>query len=129
MAANAQFMAYFLDQTLAAVNRPQSNAIVADQHLTEALKRVGNAYFTALPDVATANANEYTLPAQPTAGLARLVVDERDCVQRLLRIQIDQQAPKDLWLRCGTERNPELFVRPMAETALIRLQQETDAFK
>lgn len=121
----AQFMAYFLAENLPAINRPQSNAILADQHLSDALKRVSSAYFTALPDVGP-TANEYTLPPQQTASSVRLVIDKRDCVQRLLRIEIDRQPAKDIWLRCGAERNPEAFVRSLAETALLRLQQESD---
>lgn len=122
-AANAQFMAYFLAETLQAVNRPQSDAILADQHLADALKRVSNGYFTSLGNAA----NEYRLPEQQSAGQLRLIIDKRDCVPRRLSIAIDQQPAKDLWLRCGDDQEPEAFTRSLAEAALIRLQQEPDS--
>ncbi|PPD41210.1 MAG: hypothetical protein CTY16_16285 [Methylobacter sp.] len=125
--ASPQFMAYFLAETLPAANRPQSDAILADQHLADALKRLSNAYFTPLTDIGRDAANGYTLPEQQTAGQLRLIVDGRDCVQRLLRIEINQQTAKDIWLRCGQERRPETFTRPLAGTALMRLQQEPDS--
>lgn len=120
---DAQFMAYFLAPSLHAVNRPQSDAILADQHLAEALKRVGNGYFTAI----VGTANEYTLPEQQTAGSLRLVVDKRDCVPRRFHLAIDRQAVKELWLRCEQDMQPEAFARSLAETALARLQQQPDS--
>jgi hypothetical protein len=122
-ATSAQFMAYFLAESLRSVNRPQSNAILADQHLTEALQRVGNAYFTSLTGVGRAAANDYALPEQHAAGQLLLIVDKRECVPRLLRIEIDQNPSKDIWLRCEPDLEPEAFTRSLAETALIRLQQ------
>lgn len=127
IASNAQFMAYFIAESLQAINRPQSNAILADQHIAEALKRVSSAYFTTLPKVGKAMANEYALPEQQTAGFVRVIVDKRDCVLRQLHIEIDQQTPKNITLRCESELEPEAFTRSLAETALIRLQQETDS--
>lgn len=118
-----QFMAYFLAESLHAVNRPQSDAILADQHLADALKRVSNGYFTSL----TGMANEYTLPEQQSTGTVRLIADKRDCLSRRLRIEIDRQPAQDLWLRCEPELEPDAFTRSLAETALIRLQQEPDS--
>lgn len=122
-----QFMAYFLPQTLPAVHRPQSDAILADQHLAEALKRLGNAYFTRLDRVGPTHANEYQLPEQVTEGQVRVIVDERVCVQRLLRIAIDEQPAQDVWLRCGQESVPETFVRTLTDAALVNLQKRPDS--
>ncbi|MFI3188682.1 hypothetical protein BCS42_05255 [Crenothrix sp. D3] len=121
---DAQFMAYFLANTLHAVNRPQSDSLLADQHLTDALKRVSNAYFTRVSGAAI---NEYHLPPQQTDGQLRLIVDKRDCVPRLLHIEIDAKITKDIWLRCEPDREAEDFTRSLAETALIRLQQEANS--
>jgi len=122
-ATTPQFTAYFLAESLHAVNRPQSDAMLADQHLADALKRVGNGYFTSLTGIA----NEYTLPEQQSAGTVRLIADKRDCVLRRLRIEIDRQPTQDVALRCESELEPEAFTRSLAETALIRLQQEPDS--
>lgn len=118
-----QFMAYFLAESLHAVNRPQSDAILADQHLAEALQRVSNGYFTRITGIA----NEYILPEQQSAGTVRLVADKRNCEPRRLRIAIDRQPAQDLWLHCVAELEAEAFTRSLAETALIRLQQEPDS--
>ncbi|NOT10434.1 MAG: hypothetical protein HOP23_01125 [Methylococcaceae bacterium] len=123
-AATPQFMSYFLSGELRAVNRPQQDAILADQHLAEALKRVANGYFTGINATGEHAANEYTLPEQHTPGQLRLIVDKRDCIPRLLKIQMDQQQPSDLWLRCAPDLPAAAFVRSLEETALIRLQQE-----
>lgn len=124
----AQFIAYFLAETLQAVNRPQSDAVLADQHLADALKRVSKAYFTSLTRVGREAANEYTLPEQHTDGQLRLIVDNRHCVPRLLRMEINQQTAKDVWLRCGEKLKPDAFTRSLADAALVRLQQEPDSF-
>ncbi len=125
----AQFMAYFLAETLADVNRTQGNAVLADQHLSAALKRVSSAYFTVLPGTKAVEANEYTLPTQQSTGQLRLIIDKRDCVERVLRIQIDRQPAGEIRLRCDIALNPEAFASSMAKTALLGLQQEHDALK
>ena len=124
----AQFMAYFLAESLRAVHRPQADAILADQHLADALKRVSNAYFTQLAGSDESTANEYSLPEQQTASQLHIIIDKRDCVERRLHIAIDQQPVHDLWLRCMPEAKAEAYARTLAETALIRLQQEPDSF-
>lgn len=123
-AETAQFMAYFLAESLHAVNRPQSDAILADQHLAEALKRINNAYFTGIANAA----NEYALPEQQTAGSLRLIVDKRDCVPRRLYIEINRQTAQEVRLSCEPELEPEAFARSSAEAALIRLQQQSETF-
>ena len=53
-----------------------------------------------------------------------MIVDKRDCVERLLRVKINEEPATDMWLRCDKERQPEWFNQPLAEAALARLQQE-----
>ncbi|MDD1625864.1 MAG: hypothetical protein LUQ26_00065, partial [Methylococcaceae bacterium] len=127
-AATEQFMAYFLAESLHVINRPQSDAILSDQHLAEALKRVSPGYFTSLTVAGRDGANEYSLPEQQAGGQLRLIFDKRNCMPRLLRIEMNSQVSKDLWLRCERDLEPEAFTRSLAETALIRLQQEPTGF-
>lgn len=123
-AETPQFLSYFLTEELRAINRPQADAILADQHLAEALKRVASGYFTSITGDGDSAANEYALPEQMTPGQLRLIVDKRNCVPRMLKVQMDQQAPTDVWLRCVPDVTDDKFVRPMEETALLRLQQD-----
>ncbi len=123
-AQTPQFLSYFLTDELRALNKPQADAILADQHLAEALKRVAGGYFTSITGDGDSAANEYALPEQMTPGQLRLIVDKRHCVPRMLKVQMDQQEPTDVWLRCVPDVTDDKFVRPMEETALIRLQQE-----
>jgi hypothetical protein len=119
-------MSYFLTEDLRALNRLQQDANLADQHLGDALKRVAGGYFTSLNATGESAANDYTLPEQPSSGQLRLIVDKRNCIPRLLKVQMDQQQPTDLWLRCVPDLPSDAFVRPLEETALIRLQQEQE---
>jgi hypothetical protein len=128
VAATPQFMAYFLAELINAINRPQNDAILSDQHLAEASKRVSAGYFTSLTAEGKAAANEYTLPVQQTAGQLRLIVDQRECAPRLLRIEMGQSVVKDLWLLCQPALEPKAYQRSLAEAALIRLQQEPARF-
>lgn len=120
-----QFMAYFLDVALQPVALPRSNAILADQHISNAITRIDHGYFTQLDKTAV---NEYQLPPQQTAGQLRLAVDKRHCKTSLLHLQIDNQAPKEFWLRCEQDQAQQNFTRALAESAIVRLQQQDNSF-
>jgi hypothetical protein len=126
--STAQFVAYFLTETLQPTSRPSRDTILADQFLGDALQDLSHTYFTAITKTGSSAANEYTLPDQPTEGQLRLIIDKRDCAPGKLHLEIDQKIIKNLRLHCEPELEPEAFKRSIAEVALMRLQQEDDSF-
>lgn len=117
-----QFNAYFINRRLEKSEHQQHDVIIAEQHQSAALNRLGNAYFSPI----TKSPDSFFLPERKVPTQLRILVDNRKCQQRKFSVQMDQQPPRLFILQCQNNAiNKKRFIHSSPETALLKLQEVT----